>query len=81
MSFTFQLCWQVQSKFPPPVKQPAGDSRRGDSAAPATAEQHALRSMTEMDLMRGKKKTTRRDDEPATAEKKEEPREGGEMSA
>ena len=38
MSFTFQLCWQVQCKFPPPVKQPAGDSRRGDSAAPATTE-------------------------------------------
>ena len=23
-SFTFQLCWEVQSKFPPPAKQPEG---------------------------------------------------------
>ena len=24
VSFTFQLCWEVQSKFPPPAKQPEG---------------------------------------------------------
>ena len=42
-SFTFRLCWEVQSKFPPSAKQlwrgqPARRPRRGDLAAPAAAE-------------------------------------------